>query len=132
MDFTTEGAQHDCRRDCNAPHGTCEGTSLIDREIGVSFGLKRNIVEHFAANRAGADVGGSPLRNGGLDIAAVAGEAVFAAVAEIADVIDVAAGRNHLHQRTVHSGQSHFAAKRVDLDVAVFLCWRDSPRRSWF
>ncbi len=98
MDFTTEGPQYHGGGDRYAPHGTREGTSLIEREGGMSFRLERNIVGDLAAHRAGAHVGRGPFRNRGFNIATVAGQPVLAAVAEVANLVDAPTGRNHLHQ----------------------------------
>ena len=51
--------------------------------------------------------------------AAVAGQAVFAAVAEVADVVDAAAGRDDLHQWAGDAVQRNVTAQGVDFDVAV-------------
>jgi hypothetical protein len=44
------------------------------------------------------------LGNGRFNVAAVAGQAVFAAIAKVANVVDRAAGGNHLHQRSRNRG----------------------------
>src|ERR1700677_1175172 len=111
LNFTTEGSQNYGRRDGHSAYRTCEGTSLVERERGVSFGLEGDIVVNFTADGAGADVGRSPFRNRGFNISTMAGQAIFAAVAEVANVIDSAAGRNHLHQRPVHAVERNFTAQ---------------------
>ena len=65
---------------------------------------------HFAAHRARAHVGGSCFGHHGFNVAAVAGEAIFAAVAKVANVADAAAGGDHLHQRTGDAVERDFAA----------------------
>ena len=106
VDFTIEAAQHHGRRDRSPPHGTPEGTSFFQDEGSVLLRLERDIVVHFAANRAGADVGRGGIRNDSFNVAAVAGQAVLAVVPKIPDVVDSAAGRNHLYQWTIHAVQS--------------------------
>ncbi len=54
--------------------------------------MERDVVLHFAAHRARAHVRRGRFRDRRFDIAAVAGQAVFAAAAKIADVNDVTAG----------------------------------------
>src|SRR5271166_5199324 len=84
VNFTTEGAQHHCRRDGCPAHGTYEGTSLFGDEPVVGFRLKRNLVLHIAPHGARAHVRRGGLGNRGVDIAAMAGQAVFSAAAEVA------------------------------------------------
>ena len=103
MDFTTEGSQYHGGRDRDATDGTREGTTFIESEVGVGLRLERNIVVDFSTNRAGADIGGSPLGNGGIDVATVAGKPIFSTIAEVTDIVDAAAGRDHLHQRTIYA-----------------------------
>jgi len=79
-------------------HSTCEGTSLIERKVGVGLGLEGNVVVYFSADGAGAHVGRGPLGNGGVNIAAVDWSAVFAAVAEVANVVDPPLVETHLYQ----------------------------------
>src|ERR1051326_2970968 len=119
VDFTTEAAQNYRRGDGRTPHGTPEGTSFFKHIRHVLPGLEVNIVMHFATNRAGTHVGRGGVGDNRLDVAAVAGEAGFAAISEITDVIDAAAGRNHLDQGTRDLIESDLAAQGVDLHVAV-------------
>src|SRR5258708_7459770 len=105
VDFTTEGAQHYGRGHCHFAHGTCKGTALIEREVVVSLGLKRDVVVNLAPYRARAHVSRCPLRDRGVDISAMAGEAILPAFAEVADVGNSPAGRNHLHYRAIHTPQ---------------------------
>src|SRR5208282_1414308 len=119
VNFTTERAQHYGGGYCHSAHGTCKGTSLVDGKPGVIFWLQGDVVVHFSAHGAGAHVSRGPFRDGGFDIAAVAGQPVFAAVAEVADVVDSAAGRNHLHQRAIHAAHGNVPAQGVHLNVPV-------------
>src|SRR5436305_12778440 len=97
VDFTTEAAQHDCRGDGRASHGTHEGTAFLDQKRSVGLGLQRNVIVDLALHGAGADVGGGVFGYRGIDIATMAGQAILAAVAEIAGVVDFAARGNNLH-----------------------------------
>src|SRR5579864_396227 len=119
VDFTTEAAQNYCGGDGGAPHGTPEGTSFFKHVRDVLPGLEVNIVVHFATNRAGTYVGRGGVGDDGLDVAAMAGEAVFAAIPKIASVIDAAARRNHLDQGTSDLIERDLAAQRIDLHVPV-------------
>ena len=83
------------------------------------LGLKRDIVVHFAADGAGAHIGGSAAGNDCVDVATVAGEAVVAMITEVADVADSAAGGNDLDERAVNAPKGYVAAERVDFDVAI-------------
>ena len=76
-----------------------------------------DVVMHLTANRAGVYVGRDGVRNGGFNIAAVAGQAILAVIPEVADVRDFAAGGDYLNQRTVHTLEGDGAAERVDLHM---------------
>src|SRR5208283_5788008 len=85
----------------------------------MGFGLERDVIVHFAPDGASAHIGRGAIGDGGFDVAAVAGQAVFAAKAEVAGVVDRAAGGNDLDQRSVDLIERDFAAERVDFDVAA-------------
>jgi len=85
----------------------------------VLLGLERDIVVHFAADGAGAHVGGSAARDDCVYVATMAGEAVVAVVTEIPNVADSAAGGDDLYQGTVDAAKGYVAAERVDLDVPI-------------
>ena len=81
--------------------------------------MEMDVVMNFAAHGSGVDVGGDGIRYGGFDVPAVAGQAVFPVVTEIADVSDLAAGRDDLHEGTIHAFESDGTTERIDFDVAV-------------
>src|SRR5260370_31292677 len=74
----------------------------------------------LSGDGASAKLGRSPLRNNGIDISAVAGQAVFSATAEVPAVSDGSACRNHLHQLACDPVQGYFSTQGVDFDVTVF------------
>src|SRR5690348_12874731 len=74
---------------------------------------------HFAADGAGAHIGGSSARDDCVDVATVAGEAVVAMVSEIPGVADPAGGGNDLDERTVDAAKSYVATERIDLDMPI-------------
>ena len=89
VNFTAEGKQPNRR--CCLVHRTCEGTPCLDHE-GSVFGFQREIVHNFASHRAGCHVDRGIIRGAGLDIAAMAGKIIFAAVAKITFIVDLSAG----------------------------------------
>src|SRR5580698_2246454 len=78
-----------------------------------------NVVVNFTTDRAGAHIGGGGLRHDGFDVAAMAGEAIFAAVAEVPGVADAAAGGDNLHQRSGDPVEGNFSAQGIDFHVTV-------------
>src|SRR6266478_1564826 len=116
VDFTTEGKQPDRR--CCLVHRTCEGTPCPHYERCV-FGFQKKVVFHFAPDRPRRHVNRGIVGSAGLDISAVTGEHIFAAIAEIALITDFSAGRIDLHQQSTHRVQYHIAADGRDFHMSV-------------
>ena len=83
------------------------------------FGFQQEIVLNLASDRAGCHVNRGVIRCAGFDVSAMAGKIIFAAVAEIAFIVDLAAGRVDLYLRAAYPIQRDIAAHRGDLHVPI-------------